>query len=210
VVPQPRFSRNEKPLRIIALGDSTTAGTPGWESPIESPPTGSGDERSQYAYWLMQAHPDWEVLNCGVNGERSDEIARRFGRDVIDAGADVVIIIAGVNDVYQGRAVDHVARNLRLMYDRANAAGLRVVAGTIVPYNTATPEQNRRMREINAWIAREAAQDPNVTFVDTRRAVASPGDPDRLADSPDSLHPSVEGYRSMARAIQVALEGAGG
>ena len=194
-------------MRIVALGDSTTAGTPGWKSPIESPPNGSGDERSQYAYWLMQAHPEWEVLNRGVNGERSDEIARRFTRDVVNARADVVVVVAGVNDVYQGRDVDLVTQNLRDMYGRASAAGIRVIAGSIVPYNTATPEQNRRMREINHWIQREADQDPNLTFADTRRAVSSPVDLDQLADSPDDLHPSVEGYRSMAKAIQRELEG---
>jgi lysophospholipase L1-like esterase len=193
-------------LKIVALGDSTTAGTPGWLSPLEAPPAGSGDEESQYAYWLMRAHPEWEVLNRGVNGERSDEIARRFDRDVVTAAARIVVIIAGVNDVYQGRSVDAVTRNLRLMYDRARDAGVMVLAGTIVPYDTATPEQNRKMREINAWIEGEAERDPNVTFVDTRRAVASPHDPDRLASSPDSLHPSVDGYRHMAEAIRSSLE----
>jgi lysophospholipase L1-like esterase len=193
-------------MRIVALGDSTTAGTPGWKSPIESPPDGSGDERSQYAYWLTRAHPEWEVLNRGVNGERSDQIARRFTRDVVDARAEVVIVIAGVNDVYQGRDVDHVTQNLRDMYGRASAAGIRVIAGSIVPYNTATPEQNRRMRTINAWIEQEAARDEDVEFVDTRRAVAMPDDPDRLISSPDSLHPSVDGYRRMADAIRASLE----
>ena len=37
--------------------------------------------------------------------------------------------------------------------DRAAAAGIPVVAGSIIPYNIATPDQNARMREINAWIA---------------------------------------------------------
>ena len=55
---------------IVALGDSTTAGTPLFKSPIEAPPDGRGDERSQFAYWLMQRQPEWRVLNRGVNGER--------------------------------------------------------------------------------------------------------------------------------------------
>jgi lysophospholipase L1-like esterase len=58
-------------MTIVALGDSTTAGTPGFKSPIEAPPDGAGDIESQYAYWLTRAHPDWRVLNHGVNGERS-------------------------------------------------------------------------------------------------------------------------------------------
>ena len=42
-------------IRIIALGDSTTAGTPGFLSPLEAPPNGRGDVTSQYAYWLMKS-----------------------------------------------------------------------------------------------------------------------------------------------------------
>src|SRR4030095_16481680 len=72
-----RTPQGSPKTRIVALGDSTTAGTPGWKSPLEAPPRGQGDETSQYAYWLMQAHQEWEVLNRGVNGERSDEIRRR-------------------------------------------------------------------------------------------------------------------------------------
>ena len=193
-------------VRIVALGDSTTAGTPGWRSPLEAPPSGAGDEQSQYAYWLMRAHPEWDVLNRGVNGERSDEIARRFDRDVRAVAPRVVVIIAGVNDLYQGRSADEVTASLRLMYDRAREARVRVLAGTIIPYDTATPEQNRTMRIVNYWIWQEAARDPAVTVVDTRRAVAAPDNQDRLISSPDSLHPSVDGYRRMAVAIQAALE----
>ena len=193
-------------VRIVAMGDSTTAGTPGWLSPVEAPPKGRGDETSQYAYWLMRAHPEWEVLNAGVNRETTDQIRARFDRDVISPAPRLVVIIAGVNDVYQGRGVEHVEENLRAMYDRAARAGIKVVAGTIIPYNTATPEQNGKMHAINAWIRAEADRDPNVEFVDTRAAVAAPGQPDLLADTPDSLHPSPKGYRQMAEAIQAVLE----
>ena len=153
----------------------------------------------------MQEEPEWSVLNHGVNGERSDEILARFGRDVIEHKPSVVVIIAGVNDVYQGREVQHVIDQLTSMYDRAMEARIHVVAGTIVPYNTATAEQNRRMHAINKWIAERATNDANVTFVDTRAAVASPADPDRLLDSPDDLHPSPDGYRQMAAVIRAAI-----
>ena len=192
--------------RIVALGDSTTAGTPGFQSPLEVPPNGRGDETSQYAHWLIKTHPEWEVLNRGVNGERSDQIAARFARDVIGLSPAAVVIIAGVNDVYQGRAADHVTGHLRKMYDRAAHAGIRVVAGTIVPYNTATADQNERMHRINAWIRQQVQADPAVGFVDTRVAVAAAGNPDRLPDSPDGLHPSPNGYRLMADAIRPVLE----
>ena len=193
-------------VRIVAIGDSTTAGTPAFASPLESPPEGRGDATSQYGYWLMRAHPEWEVLNRGVNGERSDQIRERFDRDVISAGPAVVVVIAGVNDVYQGRGGDEVTRQLRWMYDRAQRAGIRVVAGTILPYDTATPEQNAKMRQINGWIRRQAEADPALGFADTRAAVGAPGKPDLLSDSPDHLHPSPSGYRAMAGAIRPVIE----
>jgi lysophospholipase L1-like esterase len=189
-------------VRIVALGDSTTAGTPGFHSPLEHPPNGRGDETSQYSYWLMKIRPNWMVLNRGVNGERSDQIRARFDRDVIQASPAAVVIIAGVNDVYQGRTVDHVTEQLQAMYTRAADARIVVVAGSIVPYNTATAEQNARMRQINDWIRRQ----PGIAFADTRSAVAASGNPDRLFESPDGLHPSAAGYRRMAEAIDVALE----
>ena len=188
------------------MGDSTTAGTPGWKSRVEAPPHGTGDITSQYAYWLMQAHPEWTVVNQGVNGERSDQIRARFARDVLHLKPHAVVIIAGVNDVYQGRTADQVVDQLRAMYDGAKGDGIPVVAGSIIPYNTATPDQNARMHEINAWIRRTAAEDPAVEFVDTRAAASAPGNLDRLFESPDDLHPSPAGYRRMADVIRPVLE----
>ena len=195
----------EERVTIVAMGDSTTAGTPGWKSRVEAPPSGEGDETSQYAYWLMQWNDRWNILNHGVNGERSDQIRGRFEKDVVDQAPAAVVIVAGVNDVYQGREPQHVIEQLVSMYERSTRVGIRIVAGTIVPYNTATPEQNAAMREINEWVRRFATDTRHIDFADTRAAVAAPGDPDRLFDSPDELHPSAEGYRRMAEAIQPAL-----
>ena len=193
-------------VRIVALGDSTTAGTPGWKSPVEAPPSGAGDETSQYPYWLMQQHQDWHVENHGVNGERSDQIRGRFEESVVNEAPRAVVVIAGVNDVYQGREAQHVIEQLAAMYERARRNGIAVVAGTIVPYNTATEDQNGRMREVNTWIRTFADSHEHVAFVDTRAAVGAPGAPDRLFESPDDLHPSPAGYRRMAEAIAPVLE----
>jgi lysophospholipase L1-like esterase len=193
---------------IVALGDSTTAGTPGFLSPLEAPPDGRGDERSQYAWWLMRARPSWRVLNRGVNGERSDQIRARFARDVLAVRPDVVIVVAGVNDLYQGRPAASVRAELRAMYEQSAAAHIAVVAGTILPFDTATAGHNARMREVNQWIRTIAGCEPGIWFCDTRAAVAAPDDPDRLAGSPDGLHPDAAGYRRMADALLPAIDAA--
>ena len=193
---------------IVALGDSTTAGTPGFASPIEAPPDGSGDPESQYAYWLMRVNPDWRVLNRGVNGERTDQIGRRFNRDVVLTRADLVIIVAGVNDIYQGRTAESVQTGLLAIYRAARDAVIPAVAGSILPYNTATPEQNARMHTVNRWIRDVGSRETGLFFCDTRAAVAMPGRPDVLASSPDDVHPSPAGYRLMAAALEPAIKAA--
>jgi lysophospholipase L1-like esterase len=195
-------------VTIVALGDSTTAGTPGFKSPIEAPPDGAGNVESQYAYWLTRTHADWIVVNRGVNGERSDEIRARFQRDAA-ALPDVVVVIAGVNDVYQGRSAETVERELEAIYDAARAAKIAVVAGSILPYQSATADANARMHAVNEWIRAHAARHTDtMVFCDTRAAVAAPGQLDRLVSSPDGLHPSPDGYRLMAAALEPAIRAA--
>lgn len=201
-------ARPNNSLTIVALGDSTTAGTPGFLSPLEAPPDGRGDVTSQYSYWLMMRHPEWRVLNRGVNGERTDEIAKRFDRDVLAVQPRVLILIAGVNDIYQGRSVESVVTSLAAMYERAKAAGIAVVAGSIVPFNTAAPDQNARMKAVNDWIRLDATRSHLVRFADTRAAVAHETSPDLLISSPDELHPSADGYRRMAETLSPVIAAA--
>jgi lysophospholipase L1-like esterase len=203
--PEPWRRRPSPALTIVALGDSTTAGTPGFKSPVEAPPDGEGDVTSLFAWWLMQAEPAWRVINAGVNGERSDEIAGRFERDVLAHAPDVLILLAGVNDVYQGRDAATVQEHLHAMYERAREARLRTVACSIIPFDTATPEQNAGMHAINAWIRHTAGSTPGMAYCDTRTAVGDPNDSDRLFETPDGLNPSAEGYRRMADALVPAV-----
>jgi lysophospholipase L1-like esterase len=193
---------------IAAFGDSTTAGTPGFKSPIEAPPHGAGDVQSQFAYWLMRAHEDWLVLNRGVNGERTDQIRARLAHGIRELDPDVLVIIAGVNDIYGGAGAEAVQCELQTMFELAKTAGriIPVVAGSILAYNTASADANARMRNVNDWIRAYAERHREVAYCDTRAAVARPGDPDRLLSSPDDLHPSPEGYRLMALALEPVIK----
>jgi lysophospholipase L1-like esterase len=192
-------------MKIVGLGDSTTAGTPGFLSPLESPPGGAGNPKSQYAYWMMQLHSDWVVLNRGVNGEDSAEILARFPRDVLQEGPDYVVILAGVNDVYRGRSVESAQRNLSAMYTGASAAGIRTVAASILPYNSMSRRQADTLRKLNLWIEK-TAHESGTAFCDTHALTADPRNPNRLATSPDGLHPDVDGYRRMGEGLARVIE----
>ncbi len=196
------MSRRE--LRIVGLGDSTTAGTPEFLSPLESPPDGKGNRESKYAYWIMKTHPEWEVFNRGVNGQRSDEILSRFKRDVVKEKPNYAIILAGVNDVYQGVPLDSIKTNLKPMYMEAIEKNIVPVAATVLPYNSSKMEA-MEIHKLNRWI-KAAANRLHIPFADTNLAVADPSNMDRLLASTDGLHPDVSGYRSMAIVLVLAIE----
>ena len=193
-------------LKIVGLGDSTTAGTPGFLSPIESPPNGAGDKKSQYSYWLMRGHDDWDVLNRGVDGERSDQIRKRFTRDVLSEEPAIAVILAGVNDIYQGFAGDFTITNLSKMYSKSLEAAIVPVLCSILPYNTMGKRERLLRRELNRWIESES-QRLGVPFSDTAESVSATDNPDRLAGTPDGNHPDVAGYRRMATAIGKTIVG---
>ncbi|MBI2126168.1 MAG: hypothetical protein HYU02_02480 [Thaumarchaeota archaeon] len=192
-------------LRIVGIGDSTTAGTPGFLSPLEAPPNGRGNPESQYAYWMMILHPDWTVLNRGINGQRSDQILSRFQKDVLQQKPDYVIILAGVNDVYQGHSQESLKRNLHTMYKMAMNAKINALAATILPYNTMSASEAKAIKQLNLWI-KETAEELKILFCDTNSAVADPTNPDRLQSSPDGLHPDISGYRAMGEALAKVVE----
>ena len=195
---------NRRELRIVGLGDSTTAGTPKFLSPLESPPDGKGNRESQYAYWIMKAHPEWKVYNRGVNGQRSDEILSRFKRDVVKEKPNYAIILAGVNDVYQGVPLDSIKTNLKPMYLEAIEKNIVPVAATVLPYNSSKMEA-MQIHKLNRWI-KETANGLHIPFADTNVAVADPRNLDRLLASTDGLHPDVSGYRSIAIVLVRAIE----
>ena len=189
----------------MGLGDSTTAGTPAFLSPIEAPPNGRGNFESQYAYWMMKLHPEWTILNRGINGERSDQIRARLRRDVLDAKPDYAIILGGVNDVYQGFPTDYTKQNLNLIYNSALLEGIVPMAASILPYNTMAKQAYNSIMKLNEWI-KSSANSMKIPFCDTYAAVVDPDHPDKLRSSPDGLHPDVSGYRSMGEALARTIE----
>src|SRR3989454_8087415 len=156
-------------LTIVGLGDSTTAGTPGFRSPLEAPPHGSGNPESQYAFWMMRAHPEWTVLNRGINGETAAEIRARFERDVLAARPQYAILLAGVNDIPGGDHAEAVERHLAAMYAAPPAAGIVPVPATVLPYDTATTRASGDILTLNAWIE-SVTKVLGIPFCDTHAA----------------------------------------
>lgn len=190
---------------VAGLGDSTTAGTPGFRSPLEAPPEGEGNPQSQYAYWMMKAHPEWIVLNRGINGQTVGQIRARFERDVLRERPAYVIILAGVNDIHGGSTAEAVERELAAMYADALDAKIVPLAASVLPYDLATRRATAAIATLNTWIE-SLAKVLRIPFCDTHAAVADPANPDRLLGSPDGLHPDVDAYRRMGEALVRTIE----
>src|SRR5262245_36975420 len=101
------------------------AGSPDWDpDPAVRASIRRPDPQSQWQHWAAAVDPRLELRNCGVYGERTDEIARRLDRCA--AGADVLLVQGGINDIAQGRPVETAADNLRAMVRRGRELGLWV------------------------------------------------------------------------------------
>ncbi len=173
---------------VACLGDSITEGSPYWDSRRES-----GDPTGQWEHWAGLLHPELEFRNHGIWGQRTDEIARRFDEAV--AGADVLIVQGGINDIAQGRPVAAAAENLRTLVERGLALGLPVAVCDVLPWNNGWPAKEAPIRELNAHIHGFGV--PVLPFHDTLEDPDAPGRMKPEWTNEDGDHPSLAGYRRL-------------
>jgi lysophospholipase L1-like esterase len=178
---------------VAVAGDSISAGSPLWDpDPVVRARIPAPDERSQWQWWAARADPRLEFRTTAVYGERTDQIARRL--DVVLAGADVLVVQGGINDVVQGRPVEDAARNIEALLERGRAAGLALAVADVLPWNNGDARAAADIVRLNELIGRLGAA--LLPFHDT---LAEPTDPGRIDDglTDDGEHPSIEGHRLL-------------
>lgn len=183
---------------VACLGDSITAGSPYWDpdAEVRARIGATLDERSQWEWWAQRKHRGLELRNCGVYGERTDEIALRL--DACSAGAEALVVQGGINDVAQGRSVDEAADDLRRMVRRGAELRLRIALASVLPWNAASPRTAAAIDELNRRIA-AIAQEEGVPLLPFHDTLADPERYGRMRDewTSDGDHPSIEGYRRL-------------
>ncbi len=173
---------------VACLGDSITEGSPYWDARRQA-----GDPAGQWEHWAALLHPELEFRNHGIWGERTDEIAARFDEAV--AGADVLIVQGGINDIAQGRPVEDAAARLQALVERGLGLGLPVAVCDVLPWNNGWPEQEAPIRELNGRIA--ALGVPLLPFHETLEDPERPGRIKAEWCNEDGDHPSIAGYRRL-------------
>jgi lysophospholipase L1-like esterase len=198
---------------VVALGDSITDGHGA---------TTNGNDRwtDVLAARLQAAHARAGVLNHGIGGNRvlldggdgfGPAALSRFDRDAVQqTGVRSVIILEGINDIQQTPHQLDPARiiaGLRQLVDRAHAAGLRAIGGTLLPFegwSTYDAQEEAARQGVNDWIRNGGAYD---AVADFDAALRDPADPHRMLpvyDSGDHLHPGDLGYAAMADAVNLS------
>lgn len=180
--------------RVVFFGDSITEG---W-----------GREGSASFF------PGRGWLNRGISGQTTAQMLLRFPQDVLALHPQVVVILAGTNDIAgntgpstQGMIED----NLHAMVDLARAHGIRVVLASVLPVSEypwmpgITPAP--KVRALNASL-RRYADAKQLVYLDyyTPMANAAGGLDSRLAE--DGVHPTAKGYEVMSPLAEAAIKGA--
>ena len=183
---------------VAALGDSITAGTPGFDPAFPE----AGDERSQWEYWAARRLPGTTFRNCGLAGDRTEQIAARL--EDCARGADVLIVQGGVNDLAQGRQVEAIARNLQGMIRRGKELGLRVATVELIPWNNGYPTAAPLIEQLNRRIHAIGRQE-NVPVFRWYKALEDPAAPGRMRPelTSDGDHPSIAGYRLLGGLVDL-------
>jgi lysophospholipase L1-like esterase len=156
------------------------------------------------------------VLNQGIGGNNvwrggiGQPALVRMERDVpAQPAARWLIVLEGINDLGGDKTTaEQVILGLEQIILKAKDRGLIVYGATIMPCggnSYFTPEREAARQKINTWIRTSGGYD---AVIDMDAATRDPQEPTRflqVADSGDHLHPSDEGYRMMADAIDLKL-----
>ncbi len=169
--------------------------------------------------------PTLGVVDAGIGSNRvltdvngnNPSLQTRFDHDVLgQPNVKSVILLEGINDIGSNlgsngstplTATD-LQNGMQKVIDKAHAVGVKIIGGTILPYEGAgyyTPDGEMVRQAVNQWIRTSGAFDGVIDF---DKAMQDPRNPRALNDaydSGDNLHPNDAGYQAMANAVNLAL-----
>jgi lysophospholipase L1-like esterase len=177
--------------RVVFMGNSIT------DAWINSDPS------------FFSNHP---YLDRGISGQTTPQMLVRFRQDVIDLKPQVVVILAGINDIAENTgpsSLQMTENNLMSMAQLARANNIKVVLCSVLPAAAFPwrPEIDpvQSIIELNKWIKNYCAKN-NFVYVDYYDAMVDSrkGLPANL--SKDGVHPTLEGYRIMEPLVVKGIE----
>ena len=189
-----------RPLKIVAIGSSSTAGA-GASSP-------SGSYPSQLAGELSRMFPEngIVVLNRGVNGEEAHQMMARFKTQVVDEKPDLVLWQVGANTLLRQQPIEPVKQLIRAGIAQLKASGADVL---LVDSQYAPKIIANRDSEALVAFMDVVAKETNVgvfhRYALMRRWVKDEGMSFKAFLSPDEVHMNDWSYGCFAKVLGAAV-----
>jgi acyl-CoA thioesterase I len=176
-------------LRLVALGDSLTAG-------LGLAPGKAFPDRLEAA--LRAKGWDVKVINAGVSGDTAADGLARY-EWAVPPDADALIIELGANDMLRGLKPEATKATLAAILDRARAAHLPTLLAGMRAAPNLGPEYAGQFSAIYPALAKAYDVPLYPFFLD---GVA--GDP--KLNQPDGLHPTADGVEVIVQKILPSVE----
>jgi len=151
------------------------------------------------ARWDLHGYFGKGFINKGVESQNAQEIAARFQTDVVDLKPDIVVILAGTNDVRSEGDLALAHDSVAAMAQMARANGIRPVVCTIPPVLAHLSSTQAYNLMLTSDPALQVSCDYYRALTDTN------GTPIDGALNDDGVHPSILGYLRMAAEINRVL-----
>ncbi len=151
-------------------------------------------------------------INRGISGQTTPQMLLRFRADVIELDPNVVVILAGTNDIAGNTGpitLEQILGNMISMVELAKANNIKVVLSSVLPAHDYAwrpgLHPDRKIPELNRML-KAYANEANITYLDYFTAMADDrnGLPKKL--SQDGVHPTREGYLLMEPLVRSAIE----
>jgi lysophospholipase L1-like esterase len=184
-------------------------------------PKKSGEKRvvlmgdSITEFWL-KIQPDFfsnkpYYIGRGISGQTTPQMLVRFRQDVIELQADVVVILAGVNDIAGNTGPttnEKIVGNIISMIELAHANGIKVILCSVLPAANFNWRPNDKAAEtiiqLNQLIQSYAKQQ-HIPYVDYHTAMADAENGLPKEFSEDGVHPNLKGYQTMSPLLEKAI-----
>ena len=165
---------------------------------------------------LNQYFPDKRYINRGISGQTTSQMLLRFRQDVIHLDPDVVVILAGTNDIAGNTgpiSIEDIEGNITSMAELARAHDIALVLSSVTPVNNYTPASQRffadrppsEILRLNEWMKAYCAS-TNCDYLDYFSAMVDGSGLMKRALTEDGLHPNDAGYKIMAPLAQSAID----
>lgn len=158
---------------------------------------------------FFQSNP---YINRGISGQTTPQMLIRFRADVIELEPSVVVICAGTNDIAGNTGpmtLDQIAGNIISMTELARANGIKVVLSSVLPANSYSwsPEiaPANLIIELNEKLETYAKKN-KIVYLDYYSLMVDDQKGLKKEYGRDSVHPSLNGYKVMEKAVQEAIE----